>query len=105
MGATDDYVKKLETELIRKEAEKEAIRAEFQETIKSGEEVTPDKLRKSIEKMLPDALATMQELLSLGENDSLRWSIAKFVISTKLVDNKGVEGADVFKDLLQQFSN
>lgn len=104
MSAKDDYIKSLEDSIIRKEAEKEAIRSEFQEILKNEKEITPEQLRKSIDQMLPDALACMQELLSLGENDSLRWNIAKFVISSKLTDSKDIQGADVFKDLLKEFT-
>jgi hypothetical protein len=103
MSAKDDYVKNLEESVARLEAEKESIREEFNEKIKDSQELTAEDVKKARDILIPDALVTMKELLMIGESEQLRWSIAKFIISTKITD-KGEEGENEFERLLSELT-
>lgn len=103
MSAKDDYTKKLEESILRVEAEKEAIRQEFQQETKNDKEFDTESVKKARDLLIPDALVTMKELLAIGESEGLRWNIAKFIITSKLTD-KLDEGEDAFKQLLDELT-
>ncbi len=103
MSDTDDYIKDLEKLVKQQEADNAAIRSEFAKDIEEEGEVTPASLRKSLNKLVPEAFATMQQLMSMGENDNLRFGVAKFVLNAKLTE-KDDDSANTITALLNEFT-
>jgi hypothetical protein len=80
----EDYVKELQAELARRDAEREALIAEFTETISDAKEWSPEDLRKKFNTLLATAHTHMLNMLDNTDSDAVRWSIVKFIFSVGL---------------------
>jgi hypothetical protein len=77
----DDYVKNLQNEVARLEAEKKAISEEFEKVIK--EDWTPEVIREKIRtEILPSAWVSLQDLIMNGESEATRSTLIKWAFET-----------------------
>lgn len=65
----------LQDEVNRLKADNHALKAEF-----SHEPTSPDKIKKQLAELVPDALTQLSHLLNHAESESVRASAAKYVI-------------------------
>jgi glucan phosphoethanolaminetransferase (alkaline phosphatase superfamily) len=65
----------LQEEINRLKADNQALHQEF-----SHEPTSPDKIKKQLAELVPDALTQLSHLLNHAESESVRASAAKYVI-------------------------
>ena len=104
---SDDYVKTLQAEIARKDAEKEAILSEFRTAISSNAEWSPEDLKTRFNVLLERAYDRMVTLLDNADSEAVQFSICKFIFSvgfgTVKVTDENVPDKEL-KDLLAALS-
>lgn len=104
-AASDDYVKSLQSEVARVEAEKKAIVQEFEKVIK--EEWTPELIREKIRtEILPSAWISLQDLILNSESDSTRSGLIKwaFEFASRPTANPDEDPDQELTQLLKQLA-
>jgi hypothetical protein len=106
----EESAKLLQQELARlqaKEEELEKTRKALQQEFSQAND--PDEVanvaRNAIREIMPDAVMQMKTLVNFAESESVRASLARFIIATGLDKNKFEDGSNSdLKDLLKQLS-
>ena len=100
MAAKDEYIKELTDELSRQKAEKDAIIKEFTQELKAKKEWTPEDLQRKFLQLMPDAYATIRQVVLDGDNtDTLKFKAAQYITSICIGVLKITDDNDPDKDL------
>ena len=99
----DDYIKSLVQEVARREADMEALRAEFAKP--ESRHLTTEELREKLSGLVADAVITLKDLMDNSEKESVRFAAAKFVLDIKLNDKPKDGEEDPVADLIRQLQS
>lgn len=78
----DSYIKTLQDEIVRREAEKKALLEEFKQEI--IDTWTPEDIKKKIGELMPVAFQTLRELILEAESESVRLNAAQYVFNLRI---------------------